>query len=74
MVIEDNNYYLKDELEYNEDKIDFMDEHIVIVVEGHGDLAYKYDCLEEYVEGDYTFWAYNKENAIQKGYKIVECK
>jgi len=71
--LEDDNYYLREELEYNEDKIDFMDEHIVIVVEGHGDIAYKYDCLDDYVDGDYTFWAYNEENAIQKGYKIISC-
>lgn len=56
------------------DKTNFMDEHIVFVLDGYGSYYYTYDCMEEVTEGkEYSFWAYNKEQAISKGYKPFNC-
>lgn len=56
------------------DKSDFMDEHIVFILDGYGNYYYTYDCMEEVTEGkEYSFWAYNKEQAVSKGYKSFKC-
>lgn len=55
-------------------KSNFMDEHIVFVLDGYGNYYYSYDCMEEVTEGkEYTFWAYNTNSAIAKGYKPFNC-
>lgn len=61
-----NTYYIND-------KLDFFDEKIVFVLEGYGNKYYTYDCVQKIVDGDYTFWAYNVEAAIVKGYKEGTC-
>lgn len=56
-------------------KSNFMDEYIVFVLEGYGNYYYSYDCMKEVTEGkEYSFWAYNKEQAISKGYSEYKCK
>lgn len=55
-------------------KSNFMDEYIVFVLEGYGNYYYSYDCMKEVTEGkEYTFWAYNTNSAIVKGYKPFNC-
>ena len=55
-------------------KSNFMDEYIVFVLNGYGNYYYTYDCMEEVTEGkEYTFWAYNTNSAIAKGYKPFNC-
>lgn len=55
-------------------KSNFMDEHIVFVLDGYGIYYYTYDCMKEVTEGkEYSFWAYNKGQAIGKGYKPFNC-
>ena len=62
-------------LNYLEEKIDFYDDNIVFVVEGYENFAYQYDCLDKYIEEEeYSFWAYNRELDLDKGYKIINCK
>ena len=68
----DSNYYFDYYLE-NKDKINFMDENIVFVIDGYGDYAYCYDWMMENIDGEFTFWAYNKEQAISRGYKVINC-
>lgn len=62
----DTYYYVKN-------KLDFIDENIVFVIEGYGNYYYTYDCMMTKVEGEYTYWAYNKEQAISRGYKKGSC-
>lgn len=59
--------YPKDYYE-NCDKAKFLDENIVFVIEGYGDYYYTYDEMMRVVEGEFSFWAYNKEQAIALGY------
>lgn len=59
---------------YVSDKLDFFDENIVFVLEGYGNYYYSYDCVEKITNGnDYTYWAYNKQQAIAKGYIEGSC-
>lgn len=55
----------------NSEKIEFLDENIVFVIDGYGDYYYTYDQMETVTQGigSYTYWAYNKEQAIYRGYK-----
>lgn len=54
----------------NHNKVDFFDENIVFVLEGYGNYYYTYDQVEQVTQGkSYTYWAYNKEAAITKGYR-----
>lgn len=62
-----NTYY------YVENKLDFFDENVVFVIEGYGDYYYTYDCMMDKVDGEYSYWAYNKEQAIGRGYKRGSC-
>ena len=59
------------ELEYQSQdaKIDFFDEHVVFVLDGYGNYYYTYDQMQQVTQGkSYSYWAYNKEAAISKGY------
>ena len=58
---------------YTKEKLDFFDENIVFVIEGYGDYYYSYDCVQRVTSGEYTYWAYNKEAAISKGYRKGTC-
>ena len=56
------------------EKLNFLDENIVFVIEGYGNYYYTYDCMEQVTDGsEYSYWAYNKEAAISKGYKPSSC-
>lgn len=54
-----------------EEKADFLDDRIVFVIDGYGNYYYTYDQMNTVTQGvdDYTFWAYNVEQAIYKGYR-----
>lgn len=54
-----------------EEKADFLDERIVFVIDGYGDYYYTYDQMNTVTQGigEYTFWAYNVEQAISRGYR-----
>ena len=54
-------------------KANFLDNSIVMVVSGWGNYYYTYDCVQKKATGNYTFWAYNKEAAISKGYRKGSC-
>lgn len=54
-------------------KAEFLDENIVLVIEGYGNYYYTYDCAEKITGGSYTYWAYNKEAAKANGYKKGIC-
>lgn len=59
---------------YTSDKLDFFDENIVFVIEGYGNYFYNYDCVQKITDGEeYSYWAYNKEAAISKGYQKGTC-
>lgn len=79
-IFEENSY--KDELDslngyrstsWTKNKLDFFDENIVFVIDGYGDYYYTYDCMVDSLDEDYTYWAFNKEQAIYKGYKEGSC-
>lgn len=55
----------------NSIKVEFYDENIVFVIDGYGDYYYTYDQMEQVTQGidEYSYWAYNKEQAISLGYK-----
>ena len=55
-------------------KAKFLDENIVFVLEGYGNVYYTYDCVTKLTDGEeYSYWAYNKEAAISQGYKSGKC-
>lgn len=59
---------------YTSDKLDFYDENIVFVIEGYGNYFFSYDCVQKITGGEeYSYWAYNKEAAISKGYQKGIC-
>ncbi len=57
---------------YVSNKLDFFDDNIVFQIEGFGNY-YSYDCMMQKVNGDYSYWAYNKEAAISKGLRAGGC-
>lgn len=65
-----NSHYEK--LQYRE-KAEFLDENIVFVLEGYGDYYYTYDCVQKITDGEYSYWAYNKEAAVGEGYRKGTC-
>ena len=68
------NYVLGDkEAAYVKNKLDFIDNNIVFVIEGYGNYYYSYDCMQQKVNGPYTYWAYNIEAARAKGYYDGGC-
>lgn len=69
--LEDRNFdLLMDKIDY-EAKANFLDDYIVIVPEGV-DYYYSYDCYQKLFNG-YTFYAYNVNAAIVKGYREGRC-
>lgn len=54
-----------------EEKAKFLDENIVFVLDGYANYYYTYDQVQQVTQGvdEYTYWAYNKEQAISRGYK-----
>lgn len=57
---------LNREKEANEEKIAFFDEYVVFVEDDGTSQYHEYDCYR--FKGDY-FWAYNIEQAIDRGFK-----
>ena len=43
----------------------------MFVIDGYGNYYYTYDQMEQVTQGidEYSYWAYNKEQAISLGYK-----
>ena len=62
-----------DSVYYVNNKLDFFDENIVFQIEGFGNYYYSYDCMMKKVNGNYSYWAYNKEAAISKGLRAGGC-
>lgn len=59
---------------YVKNKLDLMDEAIVFQIEGYGNYYYTYDCMMKKVgSSEYSYWAYNKEQAIGRGLKRGSC-
>lgn len=81
----DNMWYYKNDSEtldelldgktsyYIQDKLDFMDEFIVFKIDGFGNYYYTYDCMMKKVNGDYSFIAYNINEAQRIGLKKGSC-
>lgn len=61
---------------YTKEKMKFFNDNIVFVIEGKGNYYQDYDCMIERTEDDskYLYWAFNKEAAIERGYKKYSCK
>ena len=58
---------------YDKQKLNFYDNSIVFVIEGFGDYYYSYDCMMQKVSGNYSYWAFNREAAIDRGYHEGRC-
>ena len=59
---------------YVKAKLDFYDNNIVFVIDGYGKKYYTYDCVQELTNNkEYSFWAFNTDAAISKGYKKGTC-
>lgn len=72
-VQEESDSYLFKALGYKE-KADFLDDNIVFVLEGYGNVYYTYDCVKKITNGNsYEYWAFNPEQAIARGYKEAKC-
>ena len=64
-----NDFYLN-----NLSKVEFIDKNVVFVIKGFGNYYYTYDCMMKKVgNNSFTYWAYNAEQAIDRGYKKGEC-
>lgn len=70
-IVENNNEEYLEYWQKNHNKLDFYDANIVFVIDGYGDYYYTYDQMEIVTQGidEYSYWAYNKEQAIYLGYK-----
>lgn len=56
------------------EKANMLDENIVFVLQGYGNVYYTYDCVSKLTSGsEYTYWAYNKEAAKAQGYRAGKC-
>lgn len=55
-------------------KLNSYDQNIAFIVEGYGNYWFDYDCLQQVVKGSYSYWAYNKEQAIDMGYVKYICQ
>lgn len=58
---------------YVREKLEFINDNIVFKIKGFGNYYYSYDCMMEKVNGNFTYWAYNKEAAISEGLKAGGC-
>jgi len=62
------------DLSYIEDKLDFIDQHIVFQIEGYGKYYYTYDCMIKKVgDKEFEFLAHNEEFAKMEGLKKGSC-
>lgn len=63
-------YILPDDYYEVKEKAEFYDKTIVFVVEGYGDYYFTYNQMMQVTANDesFTYWAYNKEQAISLGY------
>ena len=59
--------------DYIKNKLNFIDDNVVFQIEGFGNYYYTYDCMMDRVNGEYSYWAYNKEAAIGKGLRRGDC-
>ena len=52
------------------EKAEFLDENIVFVIDGYGDYFYTYDemMIVTAGKGEFSYWAFNKDQAINLGY------
>lgn len=57
---------------WTKNKLDFFDDKIVFEISGHRGY-YTYDCMVDNMNGNYTFLAYNKEQAISLGLRPGKC-
>lgn len=56
-------------------KVNFLNENIVFILKGDNTYYYDYDCLKQITnEKNYQYLAYNKEQAISKGYQPYKCE
>lgn len=62
---EEQNRKLEQELQQGREKLDFFDEHIVMIEDDNTNLYHKYECYR--FKGN-DFWVYNVENAEYLGY------
>lgn len=60
-------------IDYVREKLKFMNDNIVFKIDGFGNYYYSYDCMMEKVNGNFTYWAYNKDAAISEGLKAGGC-
>ena len=61
---------LEEKIRKNNEKINFYDKNVVFVIDGYGRYYYTYDQMEQVTQGtSFEYWAYNKEQAIDLGYK-----
>ena len=58
---------------YDNDKLQFFDDNIVFVIDGFDDYYYTYDCMMKKVSGNYSYLAFNVDEAINKGYREGSC-
>jgi hypothetical protein len=63
------------DVDYIEKKLDFFDESVVYVVDDKlGNYYYSYDCLVKKIGNkQFSYLAYNPENARAEGYKKGKC-
>lgn len=59
--------------DYVKEKLKFIDDNIVFEIEEFGKYYYSYDCMMKKVDGNFSFWAYNKNAAIDAGLKEGSC-
>lgn len=56
------------------EKAKILDDNIVFVLEGYGNVYYTYDCVNKLTAGSkYSYWVYNRETAIGEGYRAGKC-
>lgn len=76
-----NYTFINEEYEYElrnnntlQEKVDFFNDNIAFVIDKNSNYYYNYDCLQSVMNGkEYSFWAYNKKQAINRGYKEYKC-
>lgn len=70
-TLNSENASLKSTNTKNQIKVKFFDDNIVFVLDGYGRYYYNYDQVQQVTQGvsEYTYWAYNKEQAINLGYR-----
>lgn len=69
-----NNIIGEHTYEYVINKLIFFDDNIVFVIDGYGNYYSDYDCMLQRVGNNrYSYWAFNKEAAINHGYQEFKC-